>query len=534
MIVDFNDFTSGHTFEADICIIGSGAAGITIAREFFGSAYSVVILEGGGRREEAASQALYDSEVVGVPHNGIHTGRARVFGGTTSLWAGQTLPLDDTDFQRRPWVPDNGWPIARADLEPYYRRAEATLHLGPIAYDASRWPYPRIKLLPLDPNRLRPLISQFSPKPNFALAYGDAISQAARVCLVLHANAVALRAHESAGSVERVEFRSLAGNYGWARAKLYVLCCGGIETPRLLLASDDVQAQGLGNQNDLVGRYFQDHVQAAVAPIHTTRLRDLQSSLLPFVWRGIAYSPKAALSYAMQQKHEVLNATVGLTSDQFVSEDSPVESAKRIIRGLRYNKWDFPVWKNLSRVLARPHEVAAAGFRRAFLGRPAFQASGTPYIGIQCECDPNPASRVTLSRERDALGSPRARLDWRLSPIVRKTAIVAVETFAGEMARLQLGRIASDTYPLRTLDSGWETQVFDANHHIGTARMSDDPNQGVVDRHCRVHSVQNLFVASTAVFPTGGHSNPTFTMLALAIRLADHLKGLLARGAATI
>lgn len=183
-------------------------------------------------------------------------------------------------------------------------------------------------------------------------------------------------------------------------------------------------------------------------------------------------------------------------------------------------------------MLARPHEVVAGGFRRAVLRRPAFQPGGTPHIGIQIECDPNPESRVTLSQERDALGSRRARLDWRLAPIVRKTAVVAAETFGQELKRLGLGSIASSDYPLRSRESGWESQVFDSNHHIGTTRMSDDPKKGVVNRECRLHSVENVYIASSAVFPTGGHSNPTFTLLALAIRLADHLKAMLAKGAA--
>src|SRR5271170_1318609 len=127
MIVDFDEHNDGHTFESDLCIIGCGAAGITIGREFFNTAVSVVILEAGGHKSEPDTQAIYASEIAGLPHKGIHTGRARIFGGTTTLWAGQTLPLDPSDFCHRPWLSESGWPLKRPELEPYYRRAEKVL-----------------------------------------------------------------------------------------------------------------------------------------------------------------------------------------------------------------------------------------------------------------------------------------------------------------------------------------------------------------------------------------------------------------------
>src|SRR5216683_2943396 len=171
MIVDFDDHENGHRFESDVCIIGGGAAAITIAREFFNTNISVVMLEGGGANVEADSQELYRSEVVGVPHKGIHSGRARVLGGTTTLWAGQTLPLDEIDFAKRPWISHSGWPIDLAELEPYYRRAEAVLNLSPLDYSAREWPFPNRRPPAYDPALMRPLIAQFSPAPDFAAAY---------------------------------------------------------------------------------------------------------------------------------------------------------------------------------------------------------------------------------------------------------------------------------------------------------------------------------------------------------------------------
>src|SRR5271155_5063554 len=131
MIEDFNGFPDEACIRADFCIVGAGAAGIAIAREFFGSRYKVLLLEWGGPGIEAETQKLYDSEVVGLPHSGIHAGRARVFGGTTTLWGGQALRFDDFDLRKRDWVPYSGWPISREELEPFYDRADRVLNLGP-------------------------------------------------------------------------------------------------------------------------------------------------------------------------------------------------------------------------------------------------------------------------------------------------------------------------------------------------------------------------------------------------------------------
>lgn len=523
MITDFNDYPDGHSFEADVCVIGAGAAGITIAREFVGSRYSVVLLEGGGAKAEPSSQSLYDTEVTGLPHTGVHTGRARIFGGATTLWAGQTLPLDELDFEERSWVPYSGWPIKRAELQPFYRRAEQVLNLEEIAYDASRWPYGTPPPPAYDPSKFRPLISQFSPKQNFAEAYRKLLHEAANITVVLHANAASLRASGEAQTVELGEIRSLSGKKGWAKAREYIVCCGGIDTARLLLASDDVQPGGLGNARDLVGRFFQDHIQVQTAPVQERATDILRTLYQPFYWRGVAYVSKAAVSEQMQQRHGILNATAGATYESFTQKDSPVESAKRLIRGLLRNQWDFPVRQNLQQVLSRPDDVAKAAYRRLVLKQPAFRMEGDSYIGLQCECDPNPDSRVTLSTELDAIGMRKSRLNWQRSALVQRTISIVVRTIAEEFARLGIAETTPED--LARVEEGMETRIFDANHHMGTTRMGDSPNTGVVDLHCRVHGIDNLFVSSSSVFCTGGHSNPTFTILALALRLADHLKG---------
>jgi choline dehydrogenase-like flavoprotein len=529
MIVDFQEHDAGHTFRADVCIIGCGAAGITVAREFFKSGISAVVLEGGGDQWELDTQAIYASEVAGLPHKGIHIGRARVFGGTTTLWAGQTLPLDPIDFRFRPWVAESGWPLNRDDLESYYRRAEKTLHLGQIDYDAPRGPFDDLSDITFDASKLRRLSSQFSPKANFAAAYVEDLKTSRNITVVLHANVVKLVANADASAVEGVEIRSLSWKTGWAKARYYIICCGGIETARLLLASDDVEKSGLGNGHDRVGRYFQDHVQVLAAKVQLRNEAFALSLFETFYRRGVAYSPKLALSEKIQEERQTLNATAGVCRDTVPARESSIESAKRLLKGIRQRKFLAPPGPDLYRTLTSPHQVVGAAFRHFALHKAAFQMTGEPWIAIQCECEPNPLSRVMLSAERDALGMRRTRLEWRLTPLVRHTALVMMEAFGQELERLQIGKVDADSCGLAQQGHDWEQLFWDMNHHIGTTRMSTDPSKGVVNSDCRLHSVENLFVSSSAVFPTGGHSNPTFTILSLAVRLADHLKVLLAR-----
>jgi choline dehydrogenase-like flavoprotein len=146
-------------------------------------------------------------------------------------------------------------------------------------------------------------------------------------------------------------------------------------------------------------------------------------------------------------------------------------------------------------------------------------------IRLQCRAEqyPEPDSRITLSDQLDALGLRKACIDWHLSELERKTARRMVETVGAEFERLNLGKLELSDW-MRPEIEDWRSWVKEGNHHSGATRMADDPRQGVVDRNCRVHGIENLYISSSSVFPTTGTANPTFTIIALAIRLADHLK----------
>jgi choline dehydrogenase-like flavoprotein len=526
LILDFRTFEDGASFEADICIIGAGAAGITIAREFLGTRYKILVLEAGGFDPEEDSQRLLESEVVGLPHNSIHDGRARVLGGTTTLWGGQALRFEDLDFTAREWIPESGWPISRETLDPFYDRAERVLHLGDsIPYEELCRSF-GIAPPAFDPNRLYMECSRWSPKPNFGRTYREELRSAPNVSVLLHANATAIVTDEAGKSVESVEFKTLDGKKGIARARFWVICCGGIETARLLLASDSVDANGVGNRNGLVGRFFQEHLHINFGELAAKNRAHLQDFFESFFARGLKYAPLVTLTRRMQAENKLLSVHGIVVFEP--APDSGIAAMKKLFRAAigrnLSNAAELRRW--IGRSLASPGELARLAYRLYVQKRAGTPSRGPILFGAQCEMAPNPNSRVTLSEARDALGMPRVKLDWRLGELERRTLAEFVKILASEFERLGLGSF--DLKQAASLDDPeeWVSRVRDSAHHMGTTRMHESPQHGVVDPQCRVHGIDNLYIGSSSVFPTSARSNPTLTILALSLRIADQLKQL--------
>jgi choline dehydrogenase-like flavoprotein len=528
MIRDFAEFDDGATVAADICIVGGGAAGITLAREFVGTRFSVLMLEGGGLKAEVETQKLYDSEVVGLPHTGVHEGRARVFGGTTTLWGGQALRLDAFDLQKRNWVSYSGWPISREELEPYYDRADRVLQLGPRMSYRDLCVAFGLRAPGFDPNKLYMECSQWSPKPNFGTAYRQELKSAVNISVLLHANVTAIVTNDSAVAVEKIEFRTLTGKQGTAKARVYVICCGGIETARLLLASDRVESRGLGNKHDLVGRFFQEHIHIRFGDLLTTDRKCLQNSFESFYRKRLKYFPVIVLSQRVQAEQHLLSVHGSAMFDD--AQDSGIVALKQLFRILSRGTRGGPgeLRRFLRDALTSPGDLCRLGYRFYIKERSGTPRYGPIYIGAQAETAPNPDSRITLSKAQDRLGMRKLKLHWRIGELERRTLCEYIRTVASEFERLGLGSF--DLKQVAFLDDSvsWIRMAHDSAHHMGTTRMHESPQQGVVDPDCRVHGVDNLYIGSSAVFPTSARSNPTLTILALCLRMADRLKGVLA------
>ena len=510
MIDDFREPAVGTDHTADVCIVGAGPAGIAIASRLMGTGTSVLLVESGGLDDDGGAGRLNQGHVVGLGL-GLEQGRSRVFGGTGTVWPGQCIRLDPSDFAVRSWVPDSGWPIAAEAVTPFYERAEAWLGIPAKASDEQAWR--RFGLVPaaFDDALLTHKASVYSPRPDVGEVHRRSFARSPEVRVLLHATAATIRTNERATAATELEIRSLNGRVGRVRARRFVLCAGGIENARLLLLS------GLGNRHDVVGRYLQEH-PTIWADVETDDLTALQR-FYGLLGRGkVRYLPKIGLSCETQRRQEVLNASATVIYDQ---QESPgLAAAREISSALQQRRRPRVSRTELRDALGEVDRVATAGFRRFARGRPSPAPVTRTRLKILVEQAPDPQSRVLLSSQRDELGLPQVCVDWRLSALERRTTRVFTDVMDAELRRLGLGSVVGTEW----LDGDdWTSGFEDAYHPMGTTRMSTDPTKGVVDGDCRVHGVDGLYVCGSSVFPTSGYANPTLTLVALALRLADHL-----------
>src|SRR5262245_12584490 len=497
LLHDAREVPPGTVVEREVCVIGAGAAGIALALELAGAPFRVALLESGGFDAETETQDLYRGRIHGRAHTPPPPGRppppgapARRFGGSTNCWTGICRPLEAIDLEKREWVPHSGWPFDLATLRPFYERAQSVCRLEDFVYDGSSDASASRPLLPLGLGLVETRNVQLAAT-RFGEVYRGAISAARNVDAFLHANAVELMSDGNGGRIESVHIRTLSGRAFDVRARVFVLAAGGIETPRLLLASDRVQPRGIGNAHDLVGRFFMDHPHVAAAAFLAAR-SDLPLGLYLAHARG---------------RVEACGVLV------------PTEAVQRRERIL-----DFQVVLGGEAVLPAFERSLATSVHELEAG-PGAPASRAVFVLAAGEQAPNPQSRVRLASERDALGVPQVQLEWRLSALDKRSLLRGHELIARELAYAGAGRLQ---ILLSRDDAEWPDDLAGGLHHMGTTRMHDDPREGVVDASCRVHGVANLYVAGSSVFPTSGAAGPTLTIVALAIRLADHLKEILA------
>jgi choline dehydrogenase-like flavoprotein len=503
---------SGAVLEGDLCIVGAGAAGISIALEWVNSPFKVLLLEGGGFDFDPEMQDLYRGEIVGQPYFPLEAARLHYFGGSTGHWAGFCSTYDAIDFEKRSWVPHSGWPIRREELDPFYARAHRILDLGPYDYDAMAWARrdKELALLALEPNLFWTKMWQFSPPTRFGTKYRDAIVNARNVHLYTHANVCEVQANEGLKAVEGLRVRSLHGKEYSVRARTYVLACCAIQNARLLLASNRRATAGLGNAHDLVGRYFMEHLEMPGGRLALAKPQSTKMKI--FAWRfGVTKARgELAVSAQAQREHGILNGTASL------EPSVPGEEAKSTFQQFP-PEMVVPMREREIDSTKRPPPSVSAGRPRPPRWPRFFN------LATRQEQAPNPDSRVMLSAEKDALGMPRAKLDWQLTELDKRSMRTYYRLLGQELGRSELGRVQLREWLLSD-DRTWPSNLSGGWHHMGTTRMHADATQGVVDPDCRVHGLANLYIAGAAVYPTAGSANPTLTLVALSLRLSDHLK----------
>jgi len=532
MFIDARSVMTGALIEADICIVGAGAAGITIAQEFIGSSVNVCVLESGGLDFNWQAQSLYEGANVGLRYFDLDVCQIRYFGGNTNAWGGWCRPLDPIDFSHRPWVANSGWPFPTAELRPYYRQAHALCQIASDDYDPERAAaevgHARGRLLPFDPRKLESSIYRFSAPTRFGRVYREALRQAANVRCYLNANVLKVKTTDDARTAIELTVGTLSGTRFSVAAKHFVLAAGGIENTRLLLLSNDVIADGLGNQHGLLGRFFMEHPHTKRRLI--ARARTMPSALYGLTFRDRAVSARLSLPVALQEREELLNysgnihpvyfghnAPGWLAFRKLVLSIDPGRQSDPYVRFPPYGRrgLSLPEVFDIARQFDR---VTLAAFLQYF--QPDRFISGF-VLESKSEQAPNPESRVTLDYPRDAFGLNRVKLNWRMLPIDRRTVVRAEEIIGDELQRLGIGTLA----PLDPAEvEGWPANLEGGWHQIGTTRADDDPKRGVVDADGKLHGMANLFVAGSSVFPTAGAAPPTLTIVAMALRLASHLR----------
>ncbi len=513
MIRDLLRERPGPDERFDVCIVGAGAAGIILAVELKRLGRRVLLLEGGGPEVEADSQELYRSEVTPVhEHRGIHTGRFRVHGGTTRKWGGQILELDELDFTRRDWVPGSGWPVSKAQLQPFYERALAREGLaGVLRNDAEVWR--AIGMGSPELSGLEPYFSRWCPEPDFSRLHRAELESEA-TAVWLHANVTGIVENE--GKVDAVRCRALGGPEILFHAERIVFCLGAIESVRFFLQPR--QGRLPWNASGLLGKHFQDHIDCNGAAVEILDPKRFHAVFDNAYLRGYKYHSKVRLRHQLQQRLGTLNVagTMYFVSDLDETLDRTKSTAKKLLRGriAEVKAADlFALGTNLP-LLARQT------LRYSLTHRAYNPTSAKVFFRVHCEQEPTSGSSLTLTEERDALGMFRTRLDWRIS----ETELRTVRHMVLEAERSLAGIAALRPDPdLLSGDLAFADRCDDSNHHMGGMRMAASPTEGVVDLDLRLHGTKNCYVCSGAVFPTSGFSNPTHTVLALAIRLADHL-----------
>ena len=509
MLIDTRELTTSRQLHYDVCIVGAGAAGITLARALKSERASICLLESGGFESDRDTQSLYNGRTAGTGLSApgyLSLSRLRYFGGTTNHWAGMCRPLDAMDFAVRPWVPNSGWPIRRDDLAEYYRRAAELVQFQPFDEHWGDLTSHAESLIPPD-GALIGRIFRYSPPTRFGKTYRQELIESDTIDVLLHANVMRLDVNEAGTAVERVRVATLNKRRLSVTAKVFVLATGGVENARLLLVSNDVHKSGIGNGSDRVGRFFMEHPERTMAHVVITSRAVAED--VRFLRRRRAM---LCLSEQTQRAHQLLNANI-----EFGPETQlPESEAGGFPLALR------PAIQRIDRIgLEEPVGAEPAG-------PPAYTR-----LRVRAESSPNFESRVALEdRDTDALGMRRVRLEFRMGTLESRTFVRTMEIVARELGARQGGRM------MLTVDEGAvDVPVGGAlwrgtgagQHHMGTTRMSDRPTEGVVDRHCQVHGVSNLYVAGSSVFPTGGMANPTFTIVALALRMAEHIAMRLAK-----
>ena len=509
---------------SQVCIIGAGLAGHTVAQRLAAAGIRVVLLEAGGASPEDRSQSIYNARMARLNHDGTHQGRFRLLGGSTTRWGGQLLPYTPEIFSPTAHMVSPAWPLSMDDIAPYYPEAQNLLGADELPYDAEPFLRAFHRTIPplLDEMpELRTRFSKCAPfsRRNVGTTLGRSLAQHPSASLYLHANLTELLLTPGGDRIEAALVRNYAGRAFRFEADHFILSSGTIETSRLLLCSRSVAPSGVGNAHDQVGRYFHDHLSLPSAILTGSARKLFLRSFGPFLFRRTAHTAKFEASLKLRERLNLLSVMAHIIIHE--PEDSGVSVARSMLRTVQRRNLKAMLFRELSRVPRAVEDLSLLGYTALVEKRRHASSRAAVTLCIDSEQMPLADTRVRLDEELDSLGMPKTVVDWAVS----KTDLHTLTTFAGflrdRFAELSLSGV--DWHP-EIFEEGCEISgISDTYHPMGGCRMGTDPRESVVDPNLTVHGVANLSIASAAVYPAGGSSNPSFTLIALALRLADRL-----------
>ena len=543
MIYDARKLSDRQTFTCDVCIVGAGAAGISVAMELAQTDKRIILLEAGGMNRSGKSQTLYRGHLSDPNrHLPLESDRYRQLGGTTAVWGGRCIPFDPIDFQKRPYVPHSGWPLTRPELDPFYQRAHDYCECGKFYYNSDvALPQAPPEMITgfIDGDVISSGIERWSPPTHFGKRYRKALKHFSNLHVYLNAICTRIDLTSDGLTAHKLKVRTFGRNTIYILPKIVVLCGGGLEVTRLLLASNGVFNNGIGSHSGWLGKGYMCHINGIIA-----RAKFTKEIKVIFGYEidpeGVYCRRRLLLSEKAQRNNELLNIHFLLDRPliENPSHNSGTLSFAYLVKKLgqphfsnKPSKGKYSLyWKHLRNILNGSPElftVLPKWFRDRFVqGRriPSLlvgNRSNTYHLYYHTEQIPDKNSHIRLAADRDALGVPRLIVDYQITDkdvdsIYRAHQLVD-QAFRGNSVG-HLIYLSDD--PKESIREHQAT----LGHHIGTTRMSANPSNGVVDENCKMHHVSNLYIASSSVFPTSSQANPTLTIVAMAIRLADFLK----------
>jgi choline dehydrogenase-like flavoprotein len=513
VIIDLNDIPS-QRFQCDICVVGTGAAGLTLASRLLKARKSVLFLESGGFELEGETRDLNRCEISDLHFIGHLAGRSRVIGGSTRCWAGQLLPLEPNIFERRPWINKSGWPFDSLELERYYKKALILFGADERNFDTDLYEMLETEDHPFDQSAFRFYFSKYSPHPDLRSVFMTDFEASSEVKLLYHANLTRIHLSEDLNMVTHVEVKNQKLTSFRIDCAKAILCLGGIESARMLLANNHQIAQGIGNQHGVVGKHFQDHPTLRVGILRSKDPARVYRLFGPKQHQGRFYMGKISLVPAKQRELSLLSATAYVD----VGYRPRLLEKRMLINLLKHGRSRGHVPPATFRTLFRLvlGSLSLAAQRAIVRQRDQF------VVTIMTEQEPLAESAISLGNTRDRYGVPHAKIQWRLTEKTWETVMCFAKLLKEQFESTRLGTIEFLPY-IEPPSNLWRIYLHDMFHHMGSTRMALSPDEGVVDPNCKVFGIDNLYLLSSAVFPTSGHSNPTLTIVALAHRLLDHL-----------